>query len=151
MLPFINQGDLLLNTIDFMPELVICLGVVGLLVLRLFRDLDRWHLGGFALLVTLVALLLSVLQWLGRPGLISLIDSLGLADTRLAPTLRRAALKPPSLRDPQLLFGGLLIYDYFTVYLRVFLYLFTFLVIWLTRLTGIPDREDSADFYCLLL
>src|SRR5205823_8262552 len=28
---------------------------------------------------------------------------------------------------------------------------FTSLVIWLTLLTGIPDREDSADFYCLLL
>src|SRR4029078_13618668 len=47
--------------------------------------------------------------------------------------------------------GGLLVYDYFTVYLRVFLYSFTSLVIWLTLLTGIPDREDSPDFYCLLL
>src|SRR5205823_105821 len=28
---------------------------------------------------------------------------------------------------------------------------FTALTIWLTLLTGIPDREDSADFYCLLL
>ena len=25
------------------------------------------------------------------------------------------------------------------------------LIIWLSLLTGIPDREDSADFYCLLL
>jgi NADH-quinone oxidoreductase subunit N len=33
----------------------------------------------------------------------------------------------------------------------MFLLLFTSLVIWLTLLTGIPDREDSADFYCLLL
>ena len=34
---------------------------------------------------------------------------------------------------------------------RLFLFGFTALVIWLSLLTGIPDREDSADFYCLLL
>jgi NADH-quinone oxidoreductase subunit N len=28
---------------------------------------------------------------------------------------------------------------------------FTALIIWLTMLTGIPDTEDSADFYVLLL
>src|SRR5262249_42121883 len=32
-----------------------------------------------------------------------------------------------------------------------FLYLFAALIIWLSRLTGIPDREDSGDFYVLLL
>src|SRR5262249_14163664 len=54
-----------------------------------------------------------------------------------------------------MLFGdggaGLLFYDHFTVFLRCFLYGFTALVIWLSMLTGIPDREDSADFYVLLL
>jgi NADH-quinone oxidoreductase subunit N len=49
------------------------------------------------------------------------------------------------------MFTGLLVYDNFTVFLRLFLLSFTALVIWLTLLTGIPDREDSADFYCLLL
>lgn len=49
------------------------------------------------------------------------------------------------------LFTGLLVYDNFTLFLRVFLLAFTALVIWLTLLTGIPDREDSADFHCLLL
>ena len=39
----------------------------------------------------------------------------------------------------------------FTIFLRLFLLGFTALIIWLTLLTGIPDREDSADFYCLLL
>ncbi len=48
-------------------------------------------------------------------------------------------------------FGACSIYDYFTVFLRCFLFGFTALVIWLSLLTGIPDREDSADFYCLLL
>ena len=37
------------------------------------------------------------------------------------------------------------------IFLKIFLLGFTALVIWLSLLTGIPDREDSADFYCLLL
>jgi NADH-quinone oxidoreductase subunit N len=35
--------------------------------------------------------------------------------------------------------------------LRLFLLSFTALIIWLTLLTGIPDRDDSPDFHCLLL
>src|SRR5439155_24133107 len=49
------------------------------------------------------------------------------------------------------IFTGLLSYDTFTVFLRLFLLSFTALIIVLSLLTGIPDREDSADFHCLLL
>lgn len=49
------------------------------------------------------------------------------------------------------LFGGMLIYDSFGIFIKIFLYGFTALVVLLTLLTGIPDKEDSADFYCLLL
>jgi NADH-quinone oxidoreductase subunit N len=52
---------------------------------------------------------------------------------------------------PTTMFNGLLAYDSFTIFLRLFLLGFTTLIIFLTLLTGIPDREDSADFYCLLL
>lgn len=48
-------------------------------------------------------------------------------------------------------FQGMLVYDAFTVYMRVFLLSFTALLILLTVMTGIPDTEDSADFYTLLL
>jgi len=48
------------------------------------------------------------------------------------------------------MWSGLLVYDNFTLFLRMFLLAFTALIVWLTLLTGIPDREDSADFYCLL-
>jgi NADH-quinone oxidoreductase subunit N len=65
-------------------------------------------------------------------------------------------LKPPTSRLEVLIFGGrgaagMLVYDQFTAYMRCFLYSFAVLVIWLSLLTGIPDRADSADFYCLLL
>ena len=49
-------------------------------------------------------------------------------------------------RRPQLhdFFSGLLVYDNFTIFLRLFLFGFTALIIWLSLLTGIPDREDSG-------
>ncbi len=49
------------------------------------------------------------------------------------------------------MFSHLLVYDRLALFTRLFLLAFTALIIWLTLLTGIPDREDSADFYCLLL
>jgi NADH-quinone oxidoreductase subunit N len=56
-------------------------------------------------------------------------------------------IQAPQLNVPR----GMLRFDGFTVFFRIFLLLFAGLVIWLTALTGIPDREDSADFYVLLL
>ncbi len=48
------------------------------------------------------------------------------------------------------LFTGLLVHDSFTVYFRGFLGMFLLLTVALTSLTGIPDEEDSPDFYSLL-
>ena len=48
-------------------------------------------------------------------------------------------------------FGGMLRQDLFSVYFRIFLSLFLILTVALTVLTGIPDNEDSPDFYSLLL
>lgn len=48
-------------------------------------------------------------------------------------------------------FTGLMVQDLFSVYFRLFLSLFLVLTIALTILSGIPDNEDSPDFYCLLL
>ena len=51
----------------------------------------------------------------------------------------------------QELFGGLLVFDSFTAFLRLVLAGFLILYIILTKLSGIPDREDGADFYSLVL
>lgn len=109
------------DILAFLPEIILCGTIILLLFLRLFRAVDRWHLGAEALVLTLVAFAVSAQQW--RANLTSSHD----------------------------IFGGLLAYDNFTIYLRLFLFGFTALVIWLSLLTGIPDREDSADFYVLLL
>lgn len=49
------------------------------------------------------------------------------------------------------LFSGLLVYDELTVFFRGVLLVFGALFLVLTRLSGIPDREDSPDFYTLIL
>jgi NADH-quinone oxidoreductase subunit N len=118
-----DLGELQKNLFDdllaFGPELILCAGIVLLLLLRMVKALDRLHLGGLALIVTLAALAYTCLQWDARPN--------------------------------SGMFSSLLAYDTFTVFLRLFLLTFVALIIWLTMLTGIPDREDSGDFYCLIL
>ena len=44
-----------------------------------------------------------------------------------------------------------MVYDSLTLYFRALLMFFAVVLILLTRLTGIPDREDGPDFYTLLL
>ena len=51
----------------------------------------------------------------------------------------------------QEIFTGMLVYDGLTVYFRSVLMLFAVLFLVLTWLSGIPDREDSPDFYTLIL
>jgi NADH-quinone oxidoreductase subunit N len=183
MLPSIDSGKMLLDSLSFLPELLVCVGIVLMLLSCLFRG-ARWrvfpgvllvllvagaalvalssdkkpqdtnvlssfgfgllavsgpllvaylardsHQGGLALFTVLLALGVSLCQWTGYP---------------------EGVFKNPG-KSAEQLFTGLLVYDNLTIYLRLFLYGFTALVIWMSLTTGIPDREDSADFYVLLL
>jgi NADH-quinone oxidoreductase subunit N len=53
--------------------------------------------------------------------------------------------------ETEVYFTGMLVYDQFTVFLRLFLLMFLILVVALTVISGIPDLEDGPDFYTLLL
>src|SRR5262249_24052028 len=110
----------------FAPELVLCGGIVLGLLLRLFPRLDRLHMGYVALGVSLVGLWFVWTQW-------------------------QPFLNPNTNSLPKDFFSGMLVYDPLTVFVRLFVFVATIFLIWLTLLTGIPDREDSADFYTLLL
>jgi len=49
------------------------------------------------------------------------------------------------------IFTGMLVYDGFTVFIRTILLMFVILFILFTKLSGIPDKEDAADIYTLVL
>lgn len=125
------------DSLAFLPELLLCGVIVLLLVLRLFPVLDRLHLGWVALVATLAILGVCWRQWA--------------CECTILPSPEKAAEEAGSSGNPLVCFTGMLVYDRLTLFLRLFLLGFTALIIWLSMLTGIPDREDSADFYCLLL
>jgi NADH-quinone oxidoreductase subunit N len=119
------QASLSLDATAFLPELALCGAIVMLLLIRLIPYEDALHLGWFALVASLAVCWLGFQQWIDR-----------------------TSSQPATVSTN--LFGGMLIFDNFAVFLKLFLYTFLPLVVFLCLLTGIPDREDSADFFCLL-
>jgi len=123
------SGSLLSDVLNFLPEAVVCTAIVLLLVLRLFSFMRRTHMVPLALALVLLALAISYVQW----------DS----------SLLGPIFEPTANVDRS--FTGLLAFDNFTIFLRLVLLSFSALTLVLCLLTGIPDREDSADFCTLLL
>lgn len=115
----------------FLPELAVVATIVALLMLRLFDSRLRLHLGWVALVGLGGALALAGGQWLAVPEL----------DPRQADVRRVARLD---------LFSGLLSFDQFALALRVLVLLAGVLSLAVCLLSGIPDREDAADFCTLL-
>lgn len=112
------------SLLPFAPELCLVGTILLLLFVRLFNA-DRWLPPALvAIAGTVVALGLSARQF-------SQFSS-GEAESLT-------------------LFTGLMVFDPFSVFFRIFLLLFLLFVIYLTIVTGIPDAEDSPDFYTLLL
>ena len=111
----------------FRTELVLSATIVLMLLVRVFRGAQ--NLDGFfiALVGSLVGLWVA-LPWM-QPA-VFLVDG------------------TPAQRE---FFTGMLVYDSLTLYFRALLMFFAVALILLTRLTGIPDREDGPDFYTLLL
>lgn len=139
--PFLdNLGSHLQNDLfAFLPEILICVGIIMMLLMRLFSSAKNFtHAAYVAIAFTTLALVVSVLQWMG-------VDYPGILGPDKFPTSTSDPGQPGNA------FTGLLAFDYFTVFVRTFLLAFTILTIILTLITGIPDREDSADFHVLLL
>lgn len=116
----------------FMPELVLCLTILLLLALRLPRW--GWRIDSFwiALLGSLAALYYAA-PW-----------------QHLQPPAADTATQAAAVTRMEI-FTGMLVYDTFAVFVRSLLLAFAVLLVLLTRLTGIPDREDAADIYSLFL
>lgn len=110
----------------FAPELAICATIVIMLLVRMPRFGRRLNSFWVALPGTMVALAFCAPWKHLQPG--NTCEIIG---------------KP--------FFDGMLIFDELTVYFRAILLVFALLFLIFTKLSGIPDSEDSADFYTLVL
>lgn len=119
-------GDSLSSLSLFSPELCIVVAIVSLLLVRLFNIEKFFPASVVAIVGTVAGLALSATQFF---------------------EFHEEAKSQASVE----FFTGLLIYDPFTVFFRVFLLLFLLCVVYLTIMSGIPDRDDGPDFYVLLL
>jgi len=118
------QANLKVDLWQFGPELILVFTILGLLLSRLIPRYSKVHLAAVALGGTSAALFTILAPHFGL---------------LVTPTTDTTA------------FTGLLALDPFAAYLRTLLLGFAVLAVVFTRITGIPDAEDSADFYTLLL
>jgi NADH-quinone oxidoreductase subunit N len=132
------QTTLPSDLLGIAPELVLCGAIVLVLLLRIGLG-SRSHFGVIGLVMIALAFVVALNQTGGEtPWGAKLI----LADPRAddgGATMPRMEL-----------FSGMLVLDDFTVWMKLFLIVFAGGVLSLCMLTGIPDREDSADFLTLL-
>lgn len=110
----------------FVPELVLSGTIVAMLLCRVLPLLWRIPAQWIALLGAFTAFAWTLCQF----------DQL---------------ISPNGALDATPIFTGLLMFDEFSTFFRMFLCLFLILTITLTVLSGIPDREDAPDFYTLLI
>lgn len=131
---------------SFAPELWICFSIVFMLLIRLVPRYDKLHVGVVALALASIALVIALLQWPFHWTDLFGGDSEGVGKYLALFNPRN----DPKTANDSILFGGMLVFDNFAIFIKIFLYGFIALVVMLTLLTRIPDKDDSADFYTLL-
>jgi len=134
----VNLGSLITGSLDdtlgvslplFRTELALAATIVLMLLCRMLPVLRRLDAGVVAFGGVLFALWYAWSDFRGLPD--------GAGGTGVG--MRRE------------LFGGLLVFDSLTAYLRLLLAGFLAIYIPFTKTSGIPDQEDGADFYTLVL
>jgi len=119
----------------FLPELMICLTICLLLLIRVMDDRKRISMFWVALIGTGLALVLA--------GPHRLFVDIVNPEAYIHGSLH-------SIHRVEI-FTGMLVVDRFTVMMRSLLLISVLIFLVMTRLSGIPDKEDSADIYSLVL
>jgi len=114
----------------FAPELVLCVTIVLMLLVRVFNVGRRADAFYFALAGTALAFCIGT-PWTHLASLVS-------------------ASEPAAVTRMEI-FTGMLVYDTFTVFSRAVLIGFAFLFVIFTKISGIPDREEGPDIFSLVL
>jgi NADH-quinone oxidoreductase subunit N len=127
---------------------------IGSLVVRLLDETTKTSVGLFAPELVLSGTIVVMLLFRTLPGLWRVPAqwiALAGAFAAFALTLCQFDRLVSGEARAESFFTGLLMFDQFATFFRMFLSLFVILTITLTVLSGIPDREDAPDFYTLLL
>lgn len=111
------------SLLPFAPELILCVSIMGLLLVRLLPYGDKID-AGFLSIASVAAALFFAGPW----------------SPYIAPLEKGIEV-----------FGGMAVYDSFTIGVRGVLLVFTILFVIFTKFTGMPPKEDRTDFYCLIL
>ena len=119
----------------FLPELMICLTICLLLLIRLMDNQRRVSMFWVSLIGTGLALVLAGPQRL----FVDIVDTENYLYSSIQ-SIHRVEI-----------FTGLLVVDRFTVLMRSLLLVSVILFLIMTRLSGIPDKEESTDVYSLVL
>ena len=142
-------GDLARSVQIFVPEIVLCVTVVSLLLLRLFGLDQKVAPSTVVFLGALVAVFALSGQFLMTATTAGATTRMPGGIVNLLQSVFR--MTPEGVGTQGAYFTGLLMHDAFTLMFRLGLAFFLLMVTVLTILTGIPDDEDGPDFYTLLV
>ena len=126
----------------FAPEVVLCLSIVVMLLVRLFEAHHRFPMSAVALIGSLLTFIGVFTQFM--------YIKVGVDNNVLKALYDVWGITPEGVGTSGEYFTGLLLHDQFAVFFRLGLSLFLVLMVALTVLSGIPDQEDGQDFYSLL-
>ncbi len=118
----------------FRSEIVLCITMVVMLLLRLFEPLNKLD-RVFARTI---------------PGGMAAFTAFAGVFVALALSAPLTSLMGGHVERMEI-FTGMLVFDSFTIYIRSILLLFALLFIVFTSITGLPDRHNSADIFTLVL
>ena len=116
----------------FSPELILCATIVLMLFVRFFTSNRKFDVVFLLALVGSIIALFLAAPWALHSG-VSFTDP-----------------SHPSAVARMEIFTGMLVYDAFGVFVRALLIFFLILFVILSKLTGIPDRDDAQDIYTLV-
>jgi len=119
-----NPGQTLWASLAaFTPEIILCATIVAILLMRMI--FPSWKtLSYYLMLLGVGAALCFAMPWNWIPAAVS-------------------PAKP--------LFSGLLVFDGFSIFMRGLILIFVLLFTTFTQISRMPDQEDAAEFYVLIL
>ncbi|QGJ70550.1 NADH-quinone oxidoreductase subunit N [Planctomycetales bacterium 10988] len=146
------------STLVYLPEIVLCLTIVILLLLRLPRWGSRISSLGIALVGSVIAFVLSIpfeTTAEANPEAATTAQPVSLLQEETSPNppdIEASSEETKAYKQPgDTIFSGLIVYDGLTIFFRQLLILFVVALLILMGLTGIPDRDSGADVFTLIL